>query len=86
MLPLSHQVAVCNLASLALNRYVTPDRKFDFKKLEQVTGVIVRNLNRVIDVNFYPVPEVSSDVVISQCHTFILFVILEYSVSGTTFH
>ncbi|KAK2189784.1 hypothetical protein NP493_97g04000 [Ridgeia piscesae] len=51
------EVAVCNLASLALNRYVTPDRKFDFKKLEQVTGVIVRNLNRVIDVNFYPVPE-----------------------------
>ncbi|KAI0223417.1 Ribonucleoside-diphosphate reductase large subunit [Lamellibrachia satsuma] len=51
------EVAVCNLASLALNRYVTADRTFDFKKLEEVTGVVVRNLNRVIDVNFYPVPE-----------------------------
>ena len=54
----AHQVAVCNLASLALNRYVSHDRTFDFEKLEYVTGVIVRNLNRIIDVNYYPVPEV----------------------------
>lgn len=49
---------MCNLASVALNRYVTPDRKFDFAKLEAVTGVVVRNLNKIIDINFYPVPEV----------------------------
>lgn len=53
------QVAVCNLASLALNMYVTSDRTFDFKKLADVTKVIVRNLNKIIEINFYPVPEVS---------------------------
>ncbi|KAK2170567.1 hypothetical protein LSH36_2g14092 [Paralvinella palmiformis] len=51
------QVAVCNLASVALNRYVTAERTFDFKKLEYVTSVITRNLNKIIEVNFYPVPE-----------------------------
>ena len=29
----------------------------DFQKLEEVTGVIVRNLNKIIDINYYPVPE-----------------------------
>ncbi len=52
-------MAVCNLASIALNRYVTADRTFDFKKLEYVTGVVTRNLNRIIDVNYYPVEEVT---------------------------
>ena len=53
------EVAVCNLASIALPRYVNKaTRTFDFKKLEEVTGVVVRNLNRIIDINFYPVPEV----------------------------
>ena len=53
------QVAVCNLASIALNMYVR-DRTFDFEKLRSVTKVIVRNLNKIIEVNFYPVPEVSN--------------------------
>ena len=52
------QVAVCNLASIALNRYVRPDKTYDFRKLVEVTKVIVRNLNKIIDVNYYPVPEV----------------------------
>ena len=52
------QIAVCNLASIALNRYVTADRKFDFKQLEYVTSVVVKNLNKIINVNYYPVPEV----------------------------
>lgn len=56
------QIAVCNLASLALNRYVTSDRKFDFKQLEYVTSVVVKNLNKIIDVNYYPVPEVTVSV------------------------
>lgn len=50
---------MCNLASLALNMYVTPERTFDFQKLSSVTKVIVRNLNKIIDINYYPVPEVS---------------------------
>ena len=74
------QVAVCNLASLALNRFVTSEGKYDFQRLFEVTKVCVhiceqsesvviflscfswqvvtRNLNRIIDVNYYPVPEV----------------------------
>lgn len=53
-----NQVAVCNLASIALNMYVTPDKTFDFTKLASVTKVIVKNLNKIIDINYYPVPEV----------------------------
>lgn len=52
------EVAVCNLASIALNRYVKKDElKFDFDTLKDVTKVIVRNLNKIIDINFYPVEE-----------------------------
>lgn len=56
--PFMLQVAVCNLASLALNMYVTPEHTYDFEKLAEVTKVIVRNLNKIIDINFYPIPEV----------------------------
>lgn len=55
------QVAVCNLASIALNMYVSPGRTFDFNKLASVTKVIVKNLNKIIDINYYPVPEVCCD-------------------------
>ncbi|KPP71776.1 ribonucleoside-diphosphate reductase large subunit-like [Scleropages formosus] len=51
------EVAVCNLASIALNMYVTPERTYDFQKLAYVTKVVVRNLNKIIDINYYPVPE-----------------------------
>ncbi|KHN87074.1 Ribonucleoside-diphosphate reductase large subunit [Toxocara canis] len=51
------EIAVCNLASIALNRFVTSDRTFDFKKLHEVTKVVTRNLNKIIDGNYYPVPE-----------------------------
>lgn len=54
------QVAVCNLASIALNMYVTPEKTFDFNKLAYVTKVIVRNLNKIIEINYYPVIEVRS--------------------------
>lgn len=50
------EVAVCNLASLALPRYVI-DGKFDFQRLFDVTTVITKNLNRIIDYNYYPVEE-----------------------------
>uniref|UniRef100_H3D2J8 Ribonucleoside-diphosphate reductase n=1 Tax=Tetraodon nigroviridis TaxID=99883 RepID=H3D2J8_TETNG len=51
------EVAVCNLASIALNMYVTPQRTYDFHKLASVTKTIVKNLNKIIDINYYPVPE-----------------------------
>jgi ribonucleoside-diphosphate reductase alpha chain len=51
------EIAVCNLASIALNKFVTEDKKYDFKKLEEVTARVTRNLNRIIDVNYYPVIE-----------------------------
>lgn len=50
--------AVCNLASIALPAYVNAKtRTFDFKKLREVVGTAIRNLNRVIDINFYPTVE-----------------------------
>ncbi len=51
------EVAVCNLASIALPKFVTEDGKFDHQKLYDITKVITRNLNKVIDVNYYPVIE-----------------------------
>lgn len=50
------EVAVCNLASLALPKYVK-DGKFDHERLFEVTYQATMNLNRIIDNNFYPVPE-----------------------------
>lgn len=51
------QVAVCNLASINLSRFVTSEAEFDFEKLHEVTKIITKNLNRVIDANYYPIPE-----------------------------
>jgi ribonucleoside-diphosphate reductase alpha chain len=55
------EIAVCNLASLALPRYLVTDAKgnttFDHAKLYEVTYQATLNLNKVIDVNYYPVPE-----------------------------
>ncbi|AHM61375.1 ribonucleoside-diphosphate reductase subunit alpha [Flammeovirgaceae bacterium 311] len=55
------EVAVCNLASLALNKYVDYDAKghpfFNHQKLYEITKVATKNLNKVIDLNYYPVPE-----------------------------
>jgi ribonucleoside-diphosphate reductase alpha chain len=50
------EVAVCNLASLALPRFVI-DGRFDHEKLYEVTYEVTRNLNRIIDNNYYPVKE-----------------------------
>jgi ribonucleoside-diphosphate reductase alpha subunit len=52
------ETAVCNLASIALPSYVdAKKRTFDFEKLRQVVKVATKNLNRVIDINYYPTPE-----------------------------
>ncbi|MCB1148742.1 MAG: ribonucleoside-diphosphate reductase subunit alpha, partial [Chlamydiia bacterium] len=50
------EIAVCNLASIALPRFVN-EGAFDHQKLFEVTGQIVRNLDRVIDENYYPLEE-----------------------------
>jgi ribonucleoside-diphosphate reductase alpha subunit len=50
------EVAVCNLASIALPMFVQ-DGAFDYQKLYEITKVVTRNLNKVIEVNFYPVEE-----------------------------
>jgi len=50
------ETSVCNLASIALPKYVNKETKsFDYDKLHEVTKTVTKNLNRVIDRNFYPV-------------------------------
>lgn len=58
------EVAVCNLASIALNKFVIPgdrdkgtDPVYNFDELAFVTRMVTKNLNKIIDVNFYPIPE-----------------------------
>ena len=50
------EIAVCNLVSICLPMFVT-DAVFDFKKLIEITRIVTRNMNRVIDANYYPVKE-----------------------------
>ena len=51
------EVAVCNLASIALPKFVTEDGSFDHQTLYDITYVVTKNLNKVIDINYYPVEE-----------------------------
>ena len=52
------EVAVCNLASLALPTFVDASQgEYDFGRLHEVTQVVCRNLNKIIDNNHYPVEE-----------------------------
>ena len=52
------EVAVCNLASLALPKYVREDGSgYDLDKLVEITRVVTRNLNKVIDRNYYPIEQ-----------------------------
>jgi ribonucleoside-diphosphate reductase subunit M1 len=65
------EVSVCNLASISLAPFVTPasteaqegngkaavKASFDFARLKEVTKVVTRNLNKIIDINYYPVPQ-----------------------------
>jgi len=51
------EVAVCNLASISLPRFVTPEKTFDHNQLFKIAYKVTINLNRVIDGNYYPVPE-----------------------------
>ena len=51
------EVAVCNLASVALNRFVKASGDYDYKKLYDVVYRMTLNLNKIIDVNYYPIVE-----------------------------
>ena len=56
------ETAVCNLASISLSKLVTPRThsdagSFDFDKLREVSMVITKNLNKIIDRNYYPIQE-----------------------------
>ncbi|MDG1189519.1 MAG: ribonucleoside-diphosphate reductase subunit alpha, partial [Flavobacteriales bacterium] len=52
------EVAVCNLASIALPMFIDEEKNvFDYEKLYNITRVITKNLNKVIDRNYYPVAE-----------------------------
>jgi len=54
----AEEVAVCNLASIALPAFAKPDGElYDFEGLYSVTKVATRNLNKVIDRNYYPIEE-----------------------------
>ena len=48
------ETAVCNLASIGLSMFVKEDKSFDYDKLHEVTKVVAENLDKVIDINFYP--------------------------------
>ena len=50
------EVAVCNLASIALPRFIN-EGQFDHQKLSEITQVVTRALNKVIDINYYPIEE-----------------------------
>ncbi len=52
------EVADCNLASINLSRFVDAEKRtFDFEKLKEITYIVTKNLNKVIDINYYPVEE-----------------------------
>ncbi|HUM65917.1 MAG TPA: ribonucleoside-diphosphate reductase subunit alpha, partial [Chitinophagaceae bacterium] len=51
-----NETAVCNLASISLPRFIE-GKNFNFDKLLEVTQIITRNLNKIIDNNYYPLEE-----------------------------
>jgi len=51
------EYAVCNLASICLPMFVENSNKYNYKKLEEVVRIAITNLNKIIDRNFYPVPQ-----------------------------
>jgi ribonucleoside-diphosphate reductase alpha chain len=51
------ETAVCNLGSISLTKFVKDDRSYDYDALRRYTSILARNLDNVIDRNFYPTPE-----------------------------
>ncbi|KYN07623.1 Ribonucleoside-diphosphate reductase large subunit [Cyphomyrmex costatus] len=57
----SDEVAMCNTASIAVNMFVNSTKRvFDFYKLKEIAKIVTYNLDKMIDVNFYPLPETKS--------------------------
>ena len=56
----NNETAVCNLASIALNKFVRENKTFDYDLLHAVAKVVTYNLNQVIDVNYYPTEKTRS--------------------------
>ncbi|MFW7380154.1 MAG: ribonucleoside-diphosphate reductase subunit alpha [Oligoflexus sp.] len=54
------ETAVCNLGSINLSQYVIEGTEFDFEKLARNVQMAVKYLDRVIDINFYPIPQASN--------------------------
>ena len=53
----ANETAVCNLASISLSSFVdTATKTYDYDKLVEVAGIVTENLNKVIDINYYPTP------------------------------
>lgn len=53
----NEEIAVCNLGSISLPKFINEDKTFNFELLGKVSYLATHNLNSVIDINFYPVPE-----------------------------
>jgi len=53
----NEEIAVCNLGSISLPKFINEDKTFNFELLGNVSYLATHNLNSVIDINFYPVPE-----------------------------
>lgn len=52
------EVAVCNLASIAVNMFVDAETKsYDFLKLKEIVKIVAKNLDKIIDLNHYPLVE-----------------------------
>ena len=49
------ETAVCNLASISLVKFVKEDNTFDYEELHRITKIVTENLDKVIDINFYPI-------------------------------
>jgi len=62
---------VCNLASINLSAFVDDNDPshitYDFTKLYEITKVVTRNLNKVIEINFYPVEEARNSNMRHRC-------------------
>ena len=52
-----HETAICNLASICVNRFIKDDGSYDFERLHRIAKIVCRNLNKVIDRNHYVLPE-----------------------------
>jgi ribonucleotide reductase alpha subunit len=50
----NNETAVCNLASIGLNKFVLPNKTFDYANLHRIAKIVTGNLDKIISINFYP--------------------------------